>query len=161
MFILYSNFPVVLAASNQTGEEGKGTFFFLLFLLCFFLTLYSNFPIAFNFPIALVASNQTREGGWQGRNRWLCGVRWRGRALCRIGEYGHVAEAAADEVLASTAGSSQGRVCGDRHAFSSWWVVANCAVASLILAPSGKAPPLGSAFTGIIVRTSALQPRIR
>ena len=37
--------------------------FFLSFLLCFFLTLYSNFAIAFNFPLALVASNQIGEGG--------------------------------------------------------------------------------------------------
>ena len=65
---IYSTFSVVLAASNQTGEEGKGTFFFLLFLFCFFLMIYSNFTIAFNFPVALVAPNQTGEWvGWQGR----------------------------------------------------------------------------------------------
>ena len=42
-----------------------------------------------------------------------------GRALDRVGEYDHAAEAVADEVLASTTGGSQGCVCGDRHAFSS------------------------------------------
>ena len=37
-----------------------------------------------------------------------------------------------------------------------WRVVVNCAVASLLLVPPGKAPPLGSAFAGIVVQASAL-----
>ena len=68
-------------AEDSDGVEGWARRFFLFFLLCFILVLYSDFPIA------LTALNQTGEGGWQGRTRQLGGGRWWGRALGRIREY--------------------------------------------------------------------------
>ena len=52
----------MLAALIRQGRKEKVRYFFLLFLLCFILIIYSDLPIA------LTASNQTRGGRAAGLN---------------------------------------------------------------------------------------------
>ena len=104
----------------KQGRKEKVFSFFLFFLLCFILTLYPNSLLLLTSLLLWWLQIKQGRGGWQGRTRRLSGGRWQGRALGRVEEHGHVAEAVTDEVLASTASGSQGCVSDNHHTFSSW-----------------------------------------